>query len=80
MPHEPGADAPVAPGLGDRQLGKLRPVAQVWQRPASGEVEAFDLDDWRTIFDTNVAGTFTVCKHAIPALRASASPAIAISS
>ena len=43
---------------------------------ASGEVETFDLEAWRTIFDTNVAGTFSVCKHAIPALRASSAPAI----
>jgi NAD(P)-dependent dehydrogenase (short-subunit alcohol dehydrogenase family) len=57
-------------------LGGLDIVVNAAGATASGEVEAFELDAWRSIFDTNVAGTFSVCKHAIPALRASASPAV----
>lgn len=37
----------------------------------TGDIEGFALADWQALFDTNVAGTFLVCKHAIPALRAS---------
>ena len=58
------------------ELGGLDIVVNAAGGTASGEVETFDLEAWRTIFDTNVAGTFSVCKHAIPALRASSAPAI----
>jgi NAD(P)-dependent dehydrogenase (short-subunit alcohol dehydrogenase family) len=58
------------------ELGGLDIVVNAAGGTASGEIEDFDLQDWRTIFDINVAGTFSVCKHAIPALRASTAPAI----
>jgi NAD(P)-dependent dehydrogenase (short-subunit alcohol dehydrogenase family) len=58
------------------ELGGLDIVVNAAGGTASGEVEGFDLEAWRTIFETNVTGTFSVCKHAIPALRASASPVI----
>ena len=58
------------------ELGGLDIVVNAAGGTASGEVETFDLEAWRAIFDTNVAGTFSVCKHAIRALRASSAPAI----
>jgi NAD(P)-dependent dehydrogenase (short-subunit alcohol dehydrogenase family) len=58
------------------ELGGLDIVVNAAGGTASGAIESFDLAAWRTLFDTNVAGTFLVCKHAIPALRGSTAPAI----
>ena len=74
------ADEDQVRALVDRtvaELGGLDIVVNAAGGTASGTVACFDLEEWRTIFDTNVAGTFSVCKHAIPALRASSKmPAI----
>jgi NAD(P)-dependent dehydrogenase (short-subunit alcohol dehydrogenase family) len=51
--------------------GRLDIVVNAAGITASGPVEGFTLRDWRSIFDANVAGTFLVCKHAVPHLRAS---------
>jgi NAD(P)-dependent dehydrogenase (short-subunit alcohol dehydrogenase family) len=45
---------------------------------ASGPIEDVSVSSWREVFDANVLGTFLVCKHAAPYLRASAHGAVII--
>ncbi len=37
--------------------------------PDNGPPDKLDLDDWQRVIDTNLTGTFLVCKHAIAHLR-----------
>lgn len=45
---------------------------------ASGPIEDVSVRSWRDVFDANVLGTFLVCKHAAPHLRASAHGSVII--
>jgi NAD(P)-dependent dehydrogenase (short-subunit alcohol dehydrogenase family) len=51
--------------------GRLDVVVNCAGITASGRVEQFPVRRWRQVFEANVVGTFLVCKHAIPHLRAS---------
>jgi NADP-dependent 3-hydroxy acid dehydrogenase YdfG len=35
----------------------------------NGEVESYSLDDWRTVIDTNLTGTFLMCRGVLPGMR-----------
>ncbi len=35
----------------------------------NGEVEDYNLSDWRTVIDTNLTGTFLTCRAVIPAMK-----------
>ena len=35
----------------------------------NGEVDGFAIDDWRTVIDTNLTGTFLTCRAALPAMK-----------
>lgn len=35
----------------------------------NGEVDGYALDDWRTVIDTNLTGTFLTCRAVLPAMK-----------
>lgn len=35
----------------------------------NGEVDGYALDDWRTVIDTNLTGTFLTCRAALPQMK-----------
>lgn len=35
----------------------------------NGEVDGYSLDDWRTVIDTNLTGTFLTCRAVLPAMK-----------
>ncbi|MCI0337929.1 MAG: SDR family oxidoreductase [Acidobacteria bacterium] len=35
----------------------------------NGEVEGYKLDDWRTVIDTNLTGTFLTCRAVLPVMK-----------
>lgn len=35
----------------------------------NGEVEGYSLDDWRTVLDTNLTGTFLTCRAVLPVMK-----------
>ena len=35
----------------------------------NGEVDGYALDDWRTVLDTNLTGTFLTCRAVLPAMK-----------
>ncbi len=35
----------------------------------NGEVDGYALDDWRTVMDTNLTGTFLTCRAVLPAMK-----------
>ncbi len=35
----------------------------------NGAVEGYSLDDWRTVIDTNLTGTFLTCRAVLPAMK-----------
>src|SRR5262245_61850928 len=35
----------------------------------NGEVDGYSLEDWRTVIDTNLTGTFLTCRAVAPAMR-----------
>ena len=35
----------------------------------NGEVDGYSLEDWRTVIDTNLTGTFLTCRGVIPAMK-----------
>ena len=35
----------------------------------NGEVDGYPLDDWRTVIDTNLTGTFLACRAVLPAMK-----------
>lgn len=35
----------------------------------NGEVDGYSLDDWRTVLDTNLTGTFLTCRAVLPAMK-----------
>ncbi|HKQ76449.1 MAG TPA: SDR family oxidoreductase [Blastocatellia bacterium] len=35
----------------------------------NGEVDGYSLDDWRTVIDTNLTGTFLTCRAVAPAMK-----------
>lgn len=35
----------------------------------NGEVEGYALEDWRTVIDTNLTGTFLTCRAVLPAMK-----------
>jgi 3-oxoacyl-[acyl-carrier protein] reductase len=35
----------------------------------NGEVDGYNLSDWRTVIDTNLTGTFLTCRAVIPAMK-----------
>lgn len=35
----------------------------------NGEVDGYSLDDWRTVIETNLTGTFLTCRAAVPAMK-----------
>jgi NADP-dependent 3-hydroxy acid dehydrogenase YdfG len=35
----------------------------------NGEVEGYQLSDWRTVIDTNLTGTFLTCRAVLPAMK-----------
>jgi NAD(P)-dependent dehydrogenase (short-subunit alcohol dehydrogenase family) len=57
-------------------FGRLDIVVNAAGITASGRVEDFPLQTWEDIFRVNVTGTFLVCKHAVPHLRASGNGSI----
>jgi NAD(P)-dependent dehydrogenase (short-subunit alcohol dehydrogenase family) len=57
-------------------FGRLDIVVNAAGITATGRIEEFGLADWNRIFEINVAGTFLVCKHAVPHLRASGNGSI----
>ena len=48
--------------------------------PNNGPIEKLALADWQRVIDTNLTGTFLVCKHAVPHLRAQKGTIINITS
>jgi 3-oxoacyl-[acyl-carrier protein] reductase len=35
----------------------------------NGEVDGYSLEDWRTVIDTNLTGTFLTCRAVVPAMK-----------
>src|SRR5215470_1325061 len=35
----------------------------------NGEVDGYSLEDWRTVIDTNLTGTFMTCRGVVPAMK-----------
>lgn len=35
----------------------------------NGEVDGYDLDDWKTVIETNLTGTFLTCRAVLPAMK-----------
>lgn len=35
----------------------------------NGEVDGYSLEDWRTVLDTNLTGTFLTCRAVLPAMK-----------
>lgn len=35
----------------------------------NGEVDGYSIDDWRTVIETNLTGTFLACREAIPVMK-----------
>lgn len=35
----------------------------------NGEVDGYPLEDWRTVIDTNLTGTFLTCRAVVPAMK-----------
>src|SRR6185295_13257291 len=35
----------------------------------NGEVDGYALEDWRTVIDTNLTGTFLTCRAVLPAMK-----------
>jgi NAD(P)-dependent dehydrogenase (short-subunit alcohol dehydrogenase family) len=57
-------------------FGELRAVACVAGIEIDRAVDELDEDDWDAVVDTSLKGTYLVCKHAIPSLRAAGGGAI----
>lgn len=58
------------------QLGGVDCVVNAGGHAAFGAVEGLGLDTWDRLMSVHVGGTFLVCKHALPLVRARASGSI----
>jgi 3-oxoacyl-[acyl-carrier protein] reductase len=58
------------------RLGRIDCVLPAAGRLSRGPIEEYSLADWNRMLAVHAAGTFLVCKHALPVLRAAGGGAI----
>lgn len=51
------------------QWGRVDVLLNVAGLGLRGPVDGFSLDDWRTVLDTNLTGTFLMCRAVLPSMR-----------
>jgi 3-oxoacyl-[acyl-carrier protein] reductase len=51
------------------QLGRIDTLINSAGLSLNGEVDGYELDDWRTVIDTNLTGTFLTCRAVLPAMK-----------
>lgn len=52
-----------------RQFGRIDILINSAGLSLNGAVESYSLDDWRTVIETNLTGTFLTCRAVLPALK-----------
>ena len=62
------ADVKKAGALARERFGRLDALVNNAAVGALGPVEAQSVEEWRTVFETNVLGTLLCCREAIPLL------------
>ena len=51
------------------RFGKIDALVNSAGLSLNGEVAGYSLDDWRTVIDTNLTGTFLMCRGVLPGMR-----------
>ncbi len=51
------------------RFGKVDVLVNGAGLSVNGEVAGYSLDDWRTVIDTNLTGTFLMCRGVVPGMR-----------
>lgn len=64
-------EAQVASAIAEtlRQFGCLDILINSAGLSLNGAVEGYSLEDWRTVIDTNLTGTFLTCRAVLPAMK-----------
>ncbi|HEX4467349.1 MAG TPA: SDR family NAD(P)-dependent oxidoreductase [Solirubrobacteraceae bacterium] len=70
------ADAERMANTVEKEFGRLDSVASIAGIEIDRPVDQLALDEWDAVLDTNLKGTFLVCRAALPVLRSSGGGAI----
>ncbi len=52
-----------------RQFGRLDILINSAGLSLNGEVDGYSLEDWRTVIETNLTGTFLTCRAVLPTMK-----------
>jgi NADP-dependent 3-hydroxy acid dehydrogenase YdfG len=52
-----------------RQFGRIDVLINSAGLSLNGEVDGYSLEDWRTVIETNLTGTFLTCRAVLPAMK-----------
>jgi NADP-dependent 3-hydroxy acid dehydrogenase YdfG len=58
-----------AVGAALERFGRMDALINSAGLSLNGEVDGYALDDWRTVLDTNLTGTFLACRAVLPAMK-----------
>jgi 3-oxoacyl-[acyl-carrier protein] reductase len=64
----PGGEAQPPPSTLDR-FGRIDILINSAGLSLNGEVDGYPIEDWRTVIDTNLTGTFLTCRAVAPAMK-----------
>ncbi len=62
-------DVESAVAATDKAFGRIDILINSAGLSLNGEVDGYSLEDWRTVIDTNLTGTFLMCRAVLPAMK-----------
>ena len=71
LPCDIRDEAQVASAIQEtlRQFGRIDVLINSAGLSLNGEVDGYSLEDWRTVIETNLTGTFLTCRAVLPAMK-----------